>query len=165
MARPVVHRTVTWSTTTEQLTPGNTRAVAVVGDAHADTTVVLPAGPKLLCHAQHNAQAHTAHKAQPHQQGTVVHTYTISEGQGLESKYRSSQATQKKRQATHTPKKSSTQHRYPRYVHPHTTSTSTQPQLIHNTGTRNMRLHTSIEKQPAHNNHCTTTSAQGAPRH
>lgn len=48
MARPVVHRTVTWSTTTEQLTPGNTRAVAVVGDAHADTTVVLPAGPKLL---------------------------------------------------------------------------------------------------------------------
>ena len=61
MARPVVHRTVTWSTTTEQLTPGNTRAVAVVGDAHADTTVVLSAGPKLLCHAQHNAQAHKAH--------------------------------------------------------------------------------------------------------
>jgi hypothetical protein len=39
---------VTWSTTTEQLVPGNMREEAVVGVAHALTAVVLLAGPKLF---------------------------------------------------------------------------------------------------------------------
>ena len=68
-----MHWMVTWSTTTEQLEPGNTSELAAVGVAHALTAVVLPAGPKLFCKGGVRRQGlHLEQSALPPQ----VHTRT-----------------------------------------------------------------------------------------